>query len=250
MTVRVLCALGLLSIFSCAVQASQIQGSFSIGGSIVVSETMISWLDDVNVSDKYVVGPPSPTNTWATMPLGSEGDEQTLDLTSQPVGGTFPAFTFPNWMDFPGPGPQSTITITLEYIFAGTQGTAECGLAAAPNQTCTPLAGNLKPGPFNLSNSASGTTSSATFTFEGIAHDNSGTFSDSKIIGQYSADFTTPYQSVLTQLAAHGSVTNTYAATWVTVAGPVPEPSTLSFLGIGCGLFFVAGVFRHYSSRS
>ena len=245
MNVRFLLVPGLFITLSCALPAASITGSFSIDGSVTVSPNSISWTDNSSIADMYVVGPPAPTGTWSTMALNSEGTVQPLNLTSEPVGGTYPAFNFPDWMTFPGPGPQSTITITLQYIYQGYEGQAACGASPAPDQVCTPLAGNGKPGPFNLSNSASGTTSSATFTFEGLAVDSSGTYSPTEVIGQYSANFSTPYQTVLADLAANGSVTNTYAATWTAVpTTTTPEPDTMQLFGIGFGLCAAAVVCR------
>jgi len=242
MNFRLWFAAALLLALPCAhlAQASAINGSFSIDGSITVSLNTITWTDNSNVHDMYVVGPPNPTGSWATMALNSEGTIGDLNLAAQPVGGTFPAFDDPLWMTFPGVGPQSTITIDLQYIFAGTKGTAECGAAPAPNQECTPLAGNGQPGPFNLENSADGTTSTAFFTFEGTAVDSSGTLTSSLVIGQFSSNFTTPYQTVLADLANNGSVTNTFAATFT--AQPVPEPGTMALLGLG--LVLVSTVVR------
>jgi hypothetical protein len=251
MNVKFLLVPGLFLILSCSLPAASITGSFSIDGSVTVTGNTISWTDNSSVADMYVVGPPTPTGTWATMPLNSEGTVQPLNLTSEPVGGTFPAFNFPNWMTFPGPGPQSTITITLQYIYQGFEGQASCGASPAPGQVCTPLDAAGTPGPFNLQNSASGTTSSATWTFLGTAVDSSGKLSPTEVIGQYSANFNEPYQQVLQQLATTGFVTNTYAATWTAQASTVPEPDTLQLFGIGLGLCTVAVIFRRLKpSRS
>jgi|SRR5579872_987050 len=249
MNVRFLLVPGLFITLSCALPAASITGSFSIDGSVTVSLNSMSWTDNSSVANMYVVGPPTASGSWATLPLNSEGTVQTLNLSSEPVGGTIPAFNLPDFMTFPGPGPQSTITITLQYIYQGFEGqnAAACNPNGTPqpDQVCTPLDGAGTPGPFNLQNSASGTTSSATWTFLGTAVDSSGTLSPTQIIGQYSANFKTPYQTVLQQLAANGSVTNTYAATWTAqAASTVPEPDSMQLFGIGLGLCAAAVVFR------
>jgi len=246
MNVRFLLVPGLFIALSSALPAASITGSFSIDGSVTVTGNTISWTDNSSVKDMYVVGPPVPTGTWATMPLNSEGTVKDLNLTAEPVGGTFPAFNFPTWMTFPGPGPQSNVTITLQYIYQGFEGQAGCNPAStpAPGQVCTPLTAAGTPGPFNLVNSASGTTSSATWTFAGTAVDSTGVLSPSRVIGQYSANFDMPFQQVLQQLATTGSITNTYAATWTAQAATVPEPNTVQLLGIGFGLCALAAIVR------
>jgi len=47
----------------------------------------------------------------------------------------------------------------------------------------------------------------------------------------FTSQFNTPYQSVLGTLAADGSVTNTFSASFTATA--IPEPVTLTLVGSG-----------------
>ena len=52
--------------------------------------------------------------------------------------------------------------------------------------------------------------------------------------GNFTSQFTAPYQSVLATLASTGSVTNTFSATFLVTQNPaVPEAGTMSLLGLG-----------------
>jgi len=198
-------------------RASPIYGSFSIVGSMTVTENTISWVNPSDDPNLYVIGPPPPSDSFSAVALNSQGAIEDLSLSAQPVGATF---SDPGWLTLPV--PDANLSITLTYIYAGIYGQSECSAPAAPDQTCTPLDGLGTPGPFNLMNSASGTTSSASFTFMGIVTD--GIPADSTpITGQFSVNFTTPYQAVLATLATGPSfsVTQTYSGTFTAV----PEPS-------------------------
>lgn len=202
-------------------QAAPIYGAFSIGGSMTVTENAITWVDFSNLPNLYVIGPPAPTGAFSAVALSSEGAIQDLVLSSEPVGTTFDD---PGWLTLPA--PDADLSITLTYIAPGTDGQTDCSAAPAPGQTCTPLDGAGTPGPFNLVNGplVNGvvTTSSASFTFVGIVTD--GVPADNtQITGQFSVNFGTPYQTVLTTLATGPgfSVTNTYSGTFTAV----PEPS-------------------------
>jgi hypothetical protein len=61
--------------------------------------------------------------------------------------------------------------------------------------------------------------------------------------GVFTSQFTVPYQSVLASLAANGSVTNTFSATF-TLSPNVPEASSLSLLGLGLGLVGLSAKLR------
>jgi hypothetical protein len=203
-------------------QASPIYGIFQIDGSITASLNTISWVDNSNNANQYVIGPPSPTGSFSAVTLNSEGAIQNLSLSSEPVG---VPFSDPNWLTMPA--PDGNLSITLTFIYAGTFGQAECSAPAAPNQQCTPLDAAATPGPFNLQNSSSGITSSASFTFAGIVTDGNPA-DNTPITGQFSVNFPEPYQDVLGTLASAGSVTNTYSATFISM----PEPSA-AFLALG-----------------
>jgi len=128
----------------------------------------------------------------------------------------------------PPGGPQ--ISITLTRVLAGTFSSANCdpfGVVAA-GQTCTPVGSA-----FNLQNQTT-TTSSATFTLLGNAVDGvSGDTAPVQLV--FSSQFTVPYQQLLQALLSNGGTGNYSGAYSVSESGvsAVPEPATLSLLGIG-----------------
>ena len=67
---------------------------------MTVTGNTISWVDDLNIANMYVIGPPAPTGAFSTVAFGSEGAIQDLSLSSEPVGVTFDD---PNWLTLPTP---------------------------------------------------------------------------------------------------------------------------------------------------
>jgi hypothetical protein len=51
--------------------------------------------------------------------------------------------------------------------------------------------------------------------------------------GNFTSQFTVPYQQVLNQLNTTGSVSNTFSATFTLVPTNIPEAGTMSLLGLG-----------------
>jgi len=216
--------------------AATINGIFQIDGSMTASLNTITWVDNSDAAEMFVIGPPTPTGSFSAVALNSEGTIENLNLTAEPVG---IAFADPDFMVLPS--PDGNLSVTLTYIYAGTDGQSECAAAPAAGQQCTPLDANGTPGPFDLQNSSSGQTSSASFTFQGVVTD--GNPADNSVInGQFSVNFDTPYQSVLAVLATSGSVSNTYSATFSAEGTATPEPSGI-LLMLG-GLLVGAGLFR------
>ena len=66
--------------------------------------------------------------------------------------------------------------------------------------------------------------------------------------GTFTSQFNTmPFQTVLGTLATNGFVSNTFAGQITLVA--IPEPETLSFLLLGCGMITAATLLRRISRR-
>jgi hypothetical protein len=137
------------------------------------------------------------------------------------------------------------ISIELTMLDAGVFGSTDCLVAAAPGQTCTPVFPPPKS-PFNLTNTAVGST--ASFTIHGIA--TSGT-SVQDVTGTYTTQFTGQnYQSILSTIAGGGSVQASYSANFI--FGPeqgIPEPST-AYLALGGLVIGVASVLRRRLIRN
>lgn len=123
-----------------------------------------------------------------------------------------------------------TTQLMLNFIDPGIYGSAQCSLAPAPGQQCTPP-GSL----FNfVNNPPSPGQATASWVFEGVTAGNPG--AQEHWVGNFTSQFPlgTPYQTVLSQLAANGFVSNTFSATITLVAAPaVPEPGTLVLMITG-----------------
>jgi hypothetical protein len=155
---------------------------------------------------------------------------QSLDSTHEPVG---VMVSLTNWLTFNPPvtaghGPMS---LTLTEVFPGSFTSAQCGLAPAAGQICTP------PGSaFNLVN-FSDTTSSVSFEVTGNAVD-SKTGDTTPFVGIFSSQFTVPYQTLLAALAVNGGTGNyssSYSATFSLVHQVAEGRMT------GGGSFFIGG---------
>ncbi len=184
----------------------------------------------------FLVGPGS-TGTFASY-VNNTGLVRSFDDAVVPVG---VPVSYTNFVQIPSPSP--TIEFILTQLLPGQFGSAECGLPAAPDQTCTP---NVPGGSaFELSNSSNGKggiNAHADFNVDVEAINlTTGEISDGA--GTFSADFSdTTYQQLLATIAAggvidsgqHGDFTITFTAT--------PEPSSAAF--VAGGLLLVAGALR------
>jgi hypothetical protein len=211
----------------CVVASATPVGSFDInggsGGQVRVTLSGIDWFPlGTGTGTLAVTG---ATGMFAALTGG--GTIHDLNAVTEPVGTPFSLANFLIVTNLP------TWNWTATFIFPGLYSSAQCGLAPAAGQQCTPY----PLSPFNLVNTAVlGSTSG--FTLSGTATDGVG--------GQYNfgAEFTTqfgvPYQTYLLGILTGGSIDSSWSAT-VTV-DQVPEPA--AFLLMAAGLIGVGLIRR------
>ena len=240
MSRRVLLTTVLLGGLMCAtLPAAPIFGSFNIAGTLTVTPTMFLWqLNDAPfTAEKSTIG---PADTGSFVPLaGSTVTIHNLNAATAPVGVNIaPSVPFIAF-DSPLAVAAGFPTLNLNMIFAGIYGTGQClALPATVGQTCTPSAPvTAGTSPFNLVNNPPpapvGPQATITFAMGGVTSDGLETW-----VGNFTSQFTQPYQSILAQLSSTGSVTNTFSATF-TLAPVVPEAGTMSLLGLGLVAFSI-----------
>jgi hypothetical protein len=215
-------ASGILAIVSCVPLArASISGTFDIAGTVTVTNTTITWQDTMGVAQKSAIGMTGLSGSFVGLG-GTEVTIRNLNNVTEPVG-TFPPQPFVTFDAAPGLG-----TLLINDIFQGIYSPAGCGGAPAVGQTCS-----LANSPFNFVNNPppNAPQTTATWAFSGITSDGS------TWIANFTSQFGIPFQTVLANLAATGSVSNTFSATF-TVTN-VPEPGTV--LPIFIGLALVAG---------
>ncbi|HTF36654.1 MAG TPA: PEP-CTERM sorting domain-containing protein [Myxococcota bacterium] len=209
--------------------ATLISGTMQLAGNLTVGPTFLNFCN--------TAGPcPVAPGNWNPPGIGT-GDLSTpyaddpnggllanLNNVNAPVGTLLPGNGI-LFLTFAPSGalPVPDIQFFLTELFAGVGGTASCGAAPAPGQTCTPAGSAL-----TFLNSP-GDNSSATISAVGLARRNSTDEFDSLQM-VFTTQFNAPFQSVLASLASAGSVTSTYS---VSFAATVPEPSTTLLLSVG-----------------
>jgi hypothetical protein len=224
MKAKVLLATAILGgVMSVTLPAAPITGTFNISGTITVTPNTITW----------ALGSSPFTPDKATIDSGATGGfvpvEGTLitirDLNSAtaPVGSTFPQQPFISFDAAP-----AFPVLNINFIYPGIYTPAACGAAPAVGQNCT-LAGS----PFSFVNNPpaapDGPQATATFVFTGLTNDGLERWQ-----GNFTSQFSVPYQQVLNQLNTTGSVTNTFSATFTLSPNTgVPEAGTMSLLGLG-----------------
>jgi hypothetical protein len=175
----------LLSLSTTAAFASMItNGTFSIAGTIFVTGSggvttpggicpagiVCIFFQDTStpaINDKIDIAPMGLPNGDIPLAIAGINAGHIFNLMNPPdtVGTLFPPAPF---MTFNNAG--ITTALDIDFIPAGVNGTAQCGLPPAPGQLCTPP-GSL----FNLQN-LTATSSSVGWRFQGITNDSASTW--------------------------------------------------------------------------
>jgi hypothetical protein len=223
-------------------------GTFDITGNVTVTNVgaagcpagvaCITWTDPTALNaDKADISASGLTGVFTTPGFSGNLAANIFDLHNPPEIVDLTGFPNTLFMSFNNAG--FTTTMLINFIAAGTSSTGNtlCGAAPAAGQTCTPT-GSL----FTLFNSGLG-TSSATWSVSGITNDN-----QSKFTGVFTSQFSTPYQTVLGNLAATGFATNSYSATFILSPNlsPIPEPGPMTLTACGLGLVLFAALRRRF----
>ncbi len=244
-----------LTAFNCpSLLANAVSGSFDIGGSsATITQTSLTFNCTPGITNAPCP-PGSPGNFDVTVATGADftpyvGEGGYLQNLSEATTPLNTPFLLTNWLTFfLGPVVPPDIALDLRFIDLGIDGQADCTLAPAPGQTCTPIIPALIGSPndaaglssFNLQNLANG-GSSASFTVRGTARRIS-TGETSNFNGTFTAALDVPYQTAL-QMILNG-IPFTHADDASFVLTITPEPNLVFPLLFG-GLLvvFVAG--RH-----
>jgi hypothetical protein len=164
------------------------------------------------------------------IPLALAGNDaaniSSLTIPPEVVGGAGFANTL--FMTFNNGGV--TTQLMINFIDPGIYGSGLCSSAPAPGQQCTPP-GSL----FSfVNNPPSPGEATVSWVLEGATAGNVNP--QERWVGNFTSQFPlgTPYQTVLSQVAANGFVSNTFSATITLVAAPtVPEPGALVLMITG-----------------
>lgn len=223
------------AVVACSTFAAPISGTVNFSGSVTDSGTVLTFTP----SGAFTITDLGNTGTFAGL-SSTTGVIQNLDVITTPVG---QSVSIPDFITF---SAAPNLSITLDMIDPGDYTSTDCFAAPAAGQTCTLPPGfggapATQPNAIDLSNTATGSTASLSFT--GAAID-SATGSMSAADGILTAQFTVPYQTLLADIASGSPVPTSYSATLT--ATVVPEPSTLVLLG--CGLIAVSTIRRYRKS--
>jgi hypothetical protein len=218
-------AVCLLAAVSLPAYSAPLTGTLNISGAVQVGATTIDWLT-LPGGGQFVVDP-SSTGSFGAF-IGDHGGATNLDVTVQPVGSPF---VLPNFLTLPG------LSFTLTFISPGVFSSAQCFVAPAPGQVCTPPIPAPKS-PFNLINTATG--AAVSLSVSGTVQATGGPVQDFK--GVYTTQFVGQnYQSLLAQISGGGKVSASYSGNFQ--ASIVPEPST-EFLTWGGLALLAVGTLR------
>ena len=223
---------GLLATFLCGNALATIVGTFNIFGNVTITPTTITWTSITNTANQTTISSGGLTGIYSGLG-NTTATIHGLNAAVEPVGVTFPLQPFISFDANP-----ALSSLLINFIFAGIYPSAQCGASpAAVGQTCT-----LPGSPFNFVNNPppapAGPQATMTWAASGVTADGLDTW-----FGNFTSQFSTPFQTVLAGLANTGSITNTYSATITveTASTSVPEPSTVTLmvLALMSMLFFL-----------
>jgi hypothetical protein len=202
-----------------------LQGVLNMTGTVQVSLGSIVFEDDA-----FSINSPSNTQQGGFTTLA--GTTGTIESITNPPTAVGPV-DIPDFMTF---GADPNITFKLTYLYAGTDGTAQCFIAPASGQQCTPNVPAQSP--YNLDNTTS-SSSTATFNIAGLEVDRT-TGDTIPFVGIFSTQFPTDnYQTLLAAVDGGGTITTSFSASFATAT--VPEPGTwIEFMigAVGIGLVY------------
>ena len=174
------------------------------------------------------------TDTFAAL-VGTNGTVRSFSRAVVPVGASV---SYDNFILF---AAAANIDIIMTQLVPGSFSSAQCLVAPAAGQTCTPsIPGGSAIELSNSSNGAGGLNARAAFNVQ-VQAVNKTTGEVSTGVGNFSADFSgTSYQALLATINAGGVVTSGHHGDFTITFAAVPEPSTYSLAGLG-GLLVLLG---------
>jgi len=263
----------LLALVSKPVNASPIYGAFNVAGfaDVIFSAANINFLCNAGPLATLAApcgsGPAGAGNFLVTSAIGDMAPYTNQSAYVKDLGQSLTPYNEPillsNFLSFSNtainPVASPDVAFDLRFINLGVSGQAQCGAAAAAGQTCTPAYASLVSAanpaglsPYNFQNFSAG-TSSVSLSVAGDIRRIS-TNEVIPFIGVYTSHFTLPYQTVLAQILAGGSV-NSYSGTFSSVppggpgGNPVPEPSAGILLAAGVVLIGIGLARRSVVTR-
>ncbi len=227
-------------LFGCFLQcasATPISGTFIMSGTFNVTGTGASSFSTITWNSDLA---PSFTASMFSLTASAIGTDEngqngiaTLNNPPAVVGGTgFTATPFITFLAVSG-----LPALDINFINAGTGGTAGCSAPAAVNETCT-FAGSM----FTFTDDP-GNTSEASFVLSGVTSDGLSTWN-----GVFTSQFNVTYQTLLTGSGPTQTLSNSYSGT-VTLAALTATPEPATWLLAALGLSVVVALRKHRQTK-